>query len=65
MNKLYDVLVSILIDATSEDDAKKKVRKFLADGMPSNLTYNFMVHKAETTDDNETLDDLRNSQEIG
>ena len=63
---LWDVNVSILVDALNNEEAEDKVRAFLT-GNPAvrdggKLDYNAMVHCVDTTDE-ESLASLRKRQE--
>lgn len=60
MKRLFDVQVSLLLDAESKEDAIEVARKHLAGDKC--VPCNFMVHCASETDDGETLEVLRKRQ---
>lgn len=60
--KLWDVNVSLLVDAHNNEEAEDRVRLFLENnprGRP--LDYNFMLHKVEDAEE-ESLEQLRSRQ---
>ncbi|NQT91953.1 MAG: hypothetical protein HQ559_04260 [Lentisphaerae bacterium] len=63
MMRLWDVNVSVLLEAHSNEEAMEKVESFLRrDGRIKDLDFNFMMHKVEDAEE-ESLQALRDRQD--
>jgi len=61
--RLWDVNVSVLLEAHSNEEAMEKVESFLRrDGRIKDLDFNFMMHKVEDAEE-ESLQALRDRQD--
>ena len=55
--KVYDVLVSVLVDADNELEAQNNVDLFLL-GDKKDLDFNYMIHRVEGTEEG-SLEEIR------